>query len=95
MAKIMRSVPDVIEALGGENKAAEKIGVVTGALRNWRGREGYIPATYFLLVQHLLKRHGSRADMSVFNFVPVPKRGGTGASPRQADRSGAPLQVAT
>lgn len=62
----LKSVDEVIDALGGPSEMAELVGVGASAVVNWRGR-GIAPDK-FLLVTKALKSRGFEASPSVFAF---------------------------
>ncbi len=65
--KTLKSVEDVIGALGGHTKTAAICRVVPSAAHNWRTR-GEIPPEHFLLISGALAAIGERAEISVFGF---------------------------
>lgn len=81
---MIKTVEDVITALGGEQKLAESCEIGLTAVRNWKNRDGAIPATYFMFFRQLLKRRRMEVSPRVFNFYAPPPRRGT--DPRQADQ---------
>lgn len=65
---MIKSVDDVIEALGGPTKTAALSGVGASAVVNWRTR-GEIPPEHFLRICDALEAAGKGAvDRSVFGF---------------------------
>ena len=67
---MLKSVDDVIEALGGPTKAAGMIGVGASAVSNWRTR-GEIPPEHFLVIGEALNAIGVCVDSAVFGFNEV------------------------
>jgi hypothetical protein len=67
---MLKSVDDVIDALGGPTKTAGVTGVGASAVINWRTRKE-IPPEHFLLICDALKAVGKHADRAVFGFKEV------------------------
>ncbi len=64
---MLKSVEDVVEAVGGTFAAAALTGVTPPAVSNWKERR-FIPSEYFALFSDKLTRLGKEADRSVFGF---------------------------
>jgi hypothetical protein len=64
---MLKSVDDVIDALGGPTKTAGVTGVGASAVVNWRTRKE-IPPEHFMLITEALKALGKCADRTVFGF---------------------------
>ena len=64
---MLKSVDDVIDALGGPTKTAGVTGVRASAVINWRTRKE-IPPEHFILITDALNAIGERADRAVFGF---------------------------
>ena len=64
---MLKSVDDIIEALGGTSAVAKRAGVSPSAVSNWRAL-GSIPAEYFLAFEAWAGERGVRLDPSVFGF---------------------------
>jgi hypothetical protein len=73
MTKLLRTVDNVIDALGGTCAAAELLGVTPAAVTNWRARKK-IPGSWHLCVQRELAASGHEASDDVFSGPPVPRR---------------------
>lgn len=65
---MLRSVDEVVDALGGTAAVADLLGVGSSAVSNWRSRRK-IPEENFLLVRDALLAAGKEAaEPSVFGF---------------------------
>lgn len=64
---MLKSVDEVIEALGGPGKTAELARVGTSAVSNWSKR-GRISQGSFMIVRDALAARGQEAAPSVFGF---------------------------
>jgi hypothetical protein len=64
---MLRSVDDIVDALGGTGAAAELVGLGRSAISNWRAR-GTIPAENFLTVASELEKRGLEVDPAAFGF---------------------------
>ena len=64
---MLKSVDDVIDALGGPTKTAGVTRVSASAVINWRTRKE-IPPEHFVLISDALKVLGKRVDRTVFGF---------------------------
>lgn len=70
---MLRSVDEVVKALGGTAATASVAGVGPSAVSNWRVR-GKIPQENFLLVRDALAKDGKEADLSIFGFKTLEAR---------------------
>lgn len=69
MEAILGTAGDVIDALGGTVKAAEKLGRPPQAVSNWRAAKR-IPSTLFLSINAALEAAGKpQADPAVFGMA--------------------------
>jgi hypothetical protein len=64
---MLRSVEELVDALGGSAAAAELAGVGASAVSNWK-TNGVIPAEYFLIFSAECARREIRFDRRVFGF---------------------------
>jgi hypothetical protein len=64
---MLKSVDEVIEALGGPSEMGVLIGVRASAVINWRTRGGITPE-HFVLVREALKSRGLDVSDAVFAF---------------------------
>ena len=64
---MLRSVDEIISALGGTAATAELAGVGSPAVSNWKAR-GSIPAEYFLIFDGELARRDLAFDRKVFGL---------------------------
>ena len=64
---MLRSVEDVISAVGGPAAAASLVAVGKSAVSNWKSR-GAIPPEYFLTFSDALAKLEKEADPAVFGF---------------------------
>jgi hypothetical protein len=64
---MLRSVDELVDALGGSAATAEVAGVVISAVSNWK-TNGVIPAAYFLVFAKEFKRRKLRLDPAIFAF---------------------------
>lgn len=64
---MLKTVDDVIAALGGPTKTAGVTGVGASAVINWRTRRE-IPPEHFLRICGALKAAGKDVDRAVFGF---------------------------
>ena len=60
MATLLKNVPEVIAALGGNDAVAAHLDTTYNAVSNWRLR-GRLPAHTYLAIRTLLKRRGFEA----------------------------------
>lgn len=70
---MLRTVDDVIEAVGGTAKAAALAGVKLPAVSNWRSR-GQIASDKFIIFSTELERIGKTAAPSVFGLEAAEAR---------------------
>lgn len=68
MAKILRSVTAVIDALGGPTKTGKRFGVVPGAVCNWRANDRF-PERLHLSVYLELKKEGRAIDPALIGQI--------------------------
>ena len=67
----LRSVDDIVDALGGRDEANRLLAVGRSAISNWKSRG--IPAARYRLINALLAERGKRAaDALFFREEPVP-----------------------
>jgi hypothetical protein len=66
----LKTVPEVIAALGGNDHVAKTIGASYNAVSNWRAR-GTFPAHTYLILNEMLRRRGHRAPDSLWAMTPV------------------------
>jgi len=64
---MLKTVDDVIEALGGTGAAATLVGIGAPAVSMWRAA-GKIPSDNYLVICQALKTRKKRVDPSVFGF---------------------------
>lgn len=69
----IRTLDDLIDALGGTAAAASKAGVSPPAVSNWRSR-GRVPPEHFLRLSDEVGKLGRRLDPSLFGFSPAEAR---------------------
>lgn len=69
---MLRTIEEVLEALGGPAKVAELCGVGPSAVSNWKSR-GRIAAEKFLLVTDALRAIDKTVDPIVFGMAPRPE----------------------
>ena len=62
---ILRGVSDVVEALGGTNAAARKVGIGPPAVANWIANDCFPPAR-FIAIDTELRKLGKTADPALF-----------------------------
>jgi DNA-binding transcriptional regulator YdaS (Cro superfamily) len=67
MARLLNSVDDVIDALGGASSVAALTGVHAPAVSNWRAR-GKISQGKFLVIKAALDAREMHVAPSVFGF---------------------------
>ena len=67
---MLKSVDEVVEAVGGNAAVASLAGVKASAVSNWKAR-GSIPAEYFLIFSGFLTANGKSFDPAVFGFNDV------------------------
>ena len=70
--KIIRTVDDVIDALGGNLKASKLLGVKYNSITNWK-MFGRFPSDTYVLVQDQLMQRGQVAPDELWRMRP-PKR---------------------
>jgi hypothetical protein len=63
----LKTVDEVIRALGGTAAAAKALDVGPPAISNWKARN-LIPSRVYLVIGSLLKRQGHAADKALFAF---------------------------
>ena len=63
----LKTVDEVIRALGGTSAAAKALEVGAPAISNWKARN-LIPSRAYLVISSLLKRQGDAADQALFAF---------------------------
>lgn len=80
--KTLRTVEDIIKALGGVPGVSRVTGANDRAVMMWRFK-GVIPAKMYVLVNDALWKKDCVADRSAFGFAD-PKTGMVPASPREA-----------
>ena len=66
----LRTVPEVIAALGGTEHVAKTVGASYNAVSNWRTR-GVFPAHTYLILSEMLRRRGVRAQDKLWAMTPV------------------------
>lgn len=71
MATHMRSVAEVVEALGGDATVAKRFGVSQQAVRNWREKQ--FPANTYLAITRILFDLGHTADAALWPMVDLSK----------------------
>lgn len=64
---MLRSVEELVDALGGTGATADIAGVGASAVSNWRAF-GKIPAEYFWIFREAAEDRGIRFDRRVFGF---------------------------
>lgn len=65
----LRTIPEVIAALGGVAATAEITGCTRGAVANWRLEGRRIPARTFLAIDSELRKSGRTADPALFGMA--------------------------
>ena len=65
---MLKTVEEIVEAVGGNPAAAALAGVSAPAISNWKAR-GQIPAEQYFVFVEALSRVGKRADSAVFSFA--------------------------
>lgn len=65
---MLKTVDEIVEALGGTSAAASAAGMEPSAVSMWKVR-GKIPSNRFLVISRLLLQAGQQADPAVFGFV--------------------------
>jgi DNA-binding transcriptional regulator YdaS (Cro superfamily) len=78
MEAVLKTPNEVIDALGGTNKAAARLGKEPTAVSQWRKRNR-IPPELFLSVSSVLQADGKSAAPEVFGMA-VPDDGAEVAS---------------
>ena len=68
---MLKSVEEVVEAVGGDEVAAELAGVGIAAVLNWKGRDNKIPPRHVLLFSQAVGRKGKQIDPSVFGLKSI------------------------
>lgn len=66
----LKTVPEVIAALGGTERVAQMVGVSYTAVSNWHAR-GVLPAHTYLILNEMLKRRRVRAPDRLWAMTPV------------------------
>lgn len=66
--EMLKSVDEIVEAVGGNAAAASLAGVGTPAVSNWKAR-GQIPAEQYFVFLEALKPVGKDLDPAVFGFA--------------------------
>ena len=64
---MLKTVDDVIDAVGGTSAAASLAGVKLSAVSNWRAR-GRIASEKFMIFAEALRARGKKASPVVFGF---------------------------
>jgi hypothetical protein len=64
---MLKTVDEVVKALGGTNAAAALAGVGAPAVSNWKAR-GVITPEHFMIFSMALAKIGKIADPTVFGF---------------------------
>ena len=64
---MLRTVEDIVKAIGGNGAAAMLAGVGSPAVSNWKAA-GSIPARHFIVFSEELERRGLRFERSAFGF---------------------------
>jgi DNA-binding transcriptional regulator YdaS (Cro superfamily) len=64
---MLKSVEDIIDALGGTAAAANLLGLSRPAISNWKHRRSIPPENFFAISGALAKKR-LRADSAVFGF---------------------------
>lgn len=70
---MLKTVDDVVEALGGTLKAAEAANVGASAVSNWKAR-GRLPSDRFLLISSALEREGKSVTPELFGFASAAEK---------------------
>ena len=65
---MLKTVEEIVEAVGGNLAAAALAGVSAPAISNWKARR-QIPADQYLVFTEALNRAGKQADPAVFSFA--------------------------
>lgn len=68
---VLNSAHEVIEALGGAGKAAERLGQKANTVGNWKTR-GRIPPEHYLAVKRVLSATDQCAAPEVFGMKSSP-----------------------
>lgn len=69
--KTLKSVAEVIKALGGPKAIADWVGAPRQTVSNWKSF-GYIPSPWFDLFEQRLDDRGYSVDRGVFGFKTDP-----------------------
>lgn len=64
---MLRSVDDIVDALGGTTAVAELVGAGLSAISNWKFR-GSIPPEHFLTITEALDERNLSAAPAIFGF---------------------------
>ena len=65
---MLRTIDEVLEALGGPAKVADLCGVGVSAVSNWKSR-GCIASGKFLVITEALRAIGKTVDPAVFGMT--------------------------
>ena len=66
---VIRTVREVIEALGGLAAVARLTGVETGTVSAWQARLGYFPARTYVAMTAALAERGCSAPLALWKMV--------------------------
>jgi hypothetical protein len=69
----LRTVQDVVEALGGIEAVCELTNANNKQAWNWVGRAGMFPARKYVVMQRALKRRGATAPAWLWNMDGVAR----------------------
>lgn len=72
--KVLRTVPQVFERLGGDQGVAKITQVHWKQAYHWRQINDQIPAPYYVAIQRALKRKGFEASPNCFAMKGLAKR---------------------
>jgi len=70
-SKVLKSVPEVVKALGGPDAISELTGVGRSTVSNW-ATWGFIPPGWYMAFKTRLEAKGFILDPDVFGFKTVP-----------------------
>ena len=65
---MLKTVDEIVDALGGTAAAASAAGMEPSAISMWKAR-GKIPPNRFLMISRLLLQAGQQADPTIFGFI--------------------------
>lgn len=69
---MLKTVDEIVDALGGTAAVSDATGVGITAVLMWKAR-GRIPANRFLAISNLLLKAGRQADPKIFGFINAGK----------------------